>query len=537
MNLVLSPLDWFILLFVILGSLGFGMFMAYRKNSGKDSSSFFLGGRSIKWPVIGASLFATNIGAEHLVGLSGDSYRYGLSAGLVELTTVITLGVACAILFPYYMKNKLFTIPEFLELRYNRRTRTFFSGLMLIISIMTKLAFTLFAGALVLNSLLGWNIMSTIFYIGLAVAIFTIIGGFTAVAYTDALQVLIIIGGAAIMMFIGLDKVGGFTGLMEKAPQMMSIAKPYDDPVYPFWGILATAFYAGIFYWGMDQVNVQRTLAAPDLKNARWGAMFATLLKLLPVFIFALPGVIAFALFPGELQGDETKQTFVLLLNKLLPSGLRGLLMASLLAAMITSLIGVLNSVSTLVVRDFIVEFKPDFPEKKQVSLGRIVILAVTLLGIGAAYMVYKNEEGLYKYLQTISAYLVIPVFPAILFGIISKKVTLKGAVASVIAGIILATIFVTDQLIGPETGEQIFPLLHHKLTLNFGYRGLWAEILITIVLFAVSAFTEKTDPLKLEKTTIDYSKGIASFKGLTDWRLHLLVLTIITVLILIWLK
>ncbi len=537
MNLILAPLDWFVLLFVISGSLGFGMYMAYRKKSGRDSSSFFLGGRSIKWPVIGASLFATNIGAEHLVGLSGDSYRYGLSAGLVELTTVITLGVACAILFPYYMKNKLFTIPEFLELRYNRRARTFFSGLMLIISIMTKLAFTLFAGALVLNSLLGWNIMSTIFYIGFAVAIFTIIGGFTAVAYTDALQVIIIIGGAAIMMFIGLDKVGGFNGLMEKAPQMMSIAKPYNDPVYPFWGILATAFYAGIFYWGMDQVNVQRTLAAPDLKNARWGAMFATLLKLLPVFIFALPGVIAFALFPGELQGDETKQTFVLLLNKLLPSGLRGLLMASLMAALITSLIGVLNSVSTLIVRDFIVEFKPGFSEKKQVTVGRIVILAVTLLGIGAAYMVYKNEEGLYKYLQTISAYLVIPVFPAILFGIISKKVTLKGAVVSVFAGIILATIFVADQLMGPETGQHIFPFLHHKLTLNFGYRGLWAEILITIVLFAVSAFTKKTDPVKLEKTTIDYSKGVASFKGITDWRLHLLVLTIITILILIWLK
>jgi solute:Na+ symporter, SSS family len=537
MNLTLTPLDWIVLFIVMAGSLGYGMYMAYRKKSGQSSSNFFLGGRSIKWPIIGASLFATNIGAEHLVGLSGDTYRYGLSAGLVELTTVITLGVACAILFPYYMKNKLFTIPEFLEIRYSRRARTFFSGLMLIISIMTKLAFTLFAGALVLHSILGWNIISTIFYVGIIVAIFTIIGGLTAVAYTDAIQVIIMIGGSAIMLLIGLDKVGGFHGLMEKAPQMMSIAKPYDDPVYPFWGIMATAFYAGIFYWGMDQVNVQRVLAAPDLNNARWGAMFATLLKLLPVFIFALPGVIAFALFPGELQGDATKQTFVLLINKLLPAGLRGLLMASLLAAMITSLIGVLNSVSTLVVRDFIVEFRPDFAEKKQVSIGRIVILIVTLLGIGAAYMVYKNEEGLYKYLQTISAYLVIPVFPAILFGIISKKVTLKGAAVSVIIGIFLATIFVTDQFLGPDTGRQIFPFLHHKLTLNFGYRGLWAEIIITIVLFAVSAFTEKTEASRLEKTTIDYSKKLAAFKGLKDWRLHLLVLTIITIIILIWLK
>ena len=323
MNLSLSALDWLIFAIVIGGSLSFGLYMAWRKKAGQSSSNFFLGGRSMKWPIVGASLFATNIGAEHLVGLSGDSYRYGLPAGSVELTTAITLGFACAILFPYYIKNKIFTIPEFLEIRYNRRARTFFSGLMLIISVMTKLAFTLFAGALVLNGILGWNIMTTVIFIGVAVAIFTIIGGFTAVAYTDSIQVIIMIFGSAVMLFIGLDKVGGWEGLNTKVPEMMSIAKPFDDPVYPFWGILATAFYAGIFYWGIDQVNVQRTLAAPDLKQARWGAIFAVLLKLLPLFIFALPGVIAFSLFPGELQGEETKQTFVLLLNKLLPTGLR----------------------------------------------------------------------------------------------------------------------------------------------------------------------------------------------------------------------
>ena len=148
------------------------------------------------------------------------------------------------------MKNKIFTIPEFHELRYNRRARTFFSGLMLIISIMTKLAFTLFAGALVLNSILGWNVMTTVFYIGIAVAIFTMIGGFTAVAYSDVIQTVIMIGGTAIMLFIGLDRVGWWNGLMTKVPEMMTIAKPYDDAVYPFWGILATAFYAGNFLLG-----------------------------------------------------------------------------------------------------------------------------------------------------------------------------------------------------------------------------------------------------------------------------------------------
>jgi SSS family solute:Na+ symporter len=536
MSLSLSPIDWIILTVMMGGSLSFGLYMAYRKKAGQNSSNFFLGGRSIKWPVIGASLFATNIGAEHLVGLSGDSYRYGLAAGSIELTCAITLGFACAVLFPYYMKNKIFTIPEFLEIRYNRRARTFFSGLMLIISIMTKLAFTLFAGALVLNSIVGWNVMTTVFWIAIGVAIFTIAGGFTAVAYSDAIQVVIMIGGSAIMLFIGLGKVGGWDGLMTKVPEMMSIARP-GDQVYPFWGILATAFYAGIFYWGIDQVNVQRVLAAPDIKQARWGSMFAVTLKLLPIFIFALPGVIAYALYPGQLEGDATKQTFVLLLNNLLPAGLRGLLLASLMAALVTSLIAVLNSVSTLVVRDFIVEFRPDIPEKKQVTLGRYIILIVTFLGIGAAYMVYKNEEGLYKYLQTITAYLVIPVFPAIFFGIVSKKVTLKGAAASVLAGILIATVFVTDQFAGPEKGQQLFPILHHNLTLNFGYRGLWAEIIITGVLFAVSAFTEKTAPEKLATTTFTYTGKIARFEGLTDWRLHLGILSMITLFLYIWLS
>jgi SSS family solute:Na+ symporter len=536
MSISLNFLDWAIGIFVLLGSLSVGLYMAHRRSAGKNSSNFFLGGRKIKWPVIGASLFATNIGAEHLVGLSGDSYRYGLSAGSVELTTAITLGFACAVLFPYYIKNKIFTIPEFLEIRYNRNARLFFSGLMLVISIMTKLAFTLFAGALVMNSLLGWNVMTTVFYTGMIVAVFTIIGGFTAVAYTDTIQTVIMIVGCSIMLFIGLDKVGGWSGLMEKVPEAMVIAKPVEDPVYPFWGILATAFYAGIFYWGIDQVNVQRTLAAPNLQQARWGAMFAVFLKLFPVFIFALPGVIAFALFPG-LDGDESQQTFIVLLNQLLPSGIRGLVLASLVAALITSLIAVLNSVSTLVVRDFIMEFRPKTSEKKQVLLGRIVILIVVMFGIGAAWLVYKNDEGLYKYLQTITAYLVIPVFPAIFFGIVSKKVTLRGATVSVFAGVILATIFVVDQFLGPETGKTVFPFLHYKYTLNFGFRGLWAEILITGILFLVSAFTKKTAPEKLEKTTINYAERLEKFSGITDWRLHLAVLSAITVFLYIWLR
>lgn len=535
MQVNLGVTDWVIVVLLLAGSLLFGLYIAHRGKAGKSSSDFFLGGRRITWPIVGASLFATNIGAEHLVGLSGDAYRYGLSAGAVELTTAITLGFGCAVLFPYYIKNKIFTIPEFLEMRYDRRARLFFSGLMLTISIMTKMAFTLFAGALVLKSILGFDVMTTVIGIGIVTAVFTILGGFTAVAYTDSIQAVVMILGSGLMFLTGLHKVGGWHELLQRVPEAMHVAKPFDDPVYPFWGILATAFYAGIFYWGIDQVNVQRILAAPDIRQARWGAMFSTLLKLFPIFIFAMPGVIAFALYPG-LGEAQSKQTFVLLLNNLLPSGLRGILLASLLAALISSLVAVLNSVSTMTVRDFILEFHPSLPEKKQVLLGRIVILAATVLGLAATYLIYKSQEGLYKYLQTITAYLVFPVFPAIVFGIMSRKVTLRGAYVSVLAGILMATFFVIDQLAGPVKGKIMFPVLHLPLTENFGYRGLWGTLILIAVLFVTSAFTSRTVPAKLERTTINWSGKIEKIKTLSDWRLIWIILAIITILIYVWL-
>lgn len=532
MDLVLTKLDWFVGVSVLLASLAIGLYIAMRAHAGENSANFFLAGRKMLWPIVGTSVFATNIGAEHLVGLSGDAYRYGLCAGTVELTTAINLGIAAAILFPHYMRNRIFTIAEFLEIRYNPAARAFFSGLMLVICIMAKMAFTLYAGALVLHGLLGWNVMGTVVILGVFTAIFTVIGGFTAVSYTDSIQAIIMIVGCGVMLFVGLHKVGGWDGLVTKAGAAMSIARPYDDPNYPFWGIIAGSIYGGTFYWGADQVNVQRILSAPNLKQARWGAMFAALLKLTPVFIFAVPGVIALALFPGR----EAKMTFVTLLNELLPTGLRGMVLAALLAALISSLDSVMNAVSTMVVRDFVLQFKPDTSEKRQVLLGRISIFAATALGIGAAYLVYTTPEGLYKYLQTISIYLVMPIFPAIIFGIMSKKVTLAGAAASVLVGVILAAIFVCDQLMGVEAGERIFPYLHTKLTLNYTYRGAWGTTIMTIVLFAVSVFTKKTAPEKLEKTTINWSKKAEKFSGLSDWRLMWAVLVVITVLLYIWL-
>jgi len=532
MSFSLTAVDWVICLVGVCGSVFIGLRLASRAHASESSAGFFLAGRRLTWPVIGASLFATNIGAEHLVGLSGDANRYGLCAGTVELTTAICMGLACSLLFPYYIRTQVFTIPEFLELRYNRTARAFFSGLMLAICIMTKMAFHLYAGALVLNGLLGWNVMAVVVLTGIIIAIITIIGGFTAVAYTDSIQAGIMILGCGLMFLVGLHRVGGWHTLVSKMPVAMSIAKPYDDPNYPFWGIIAAAVYGGIFYWGMDQVNVQRVLGARDLQQARWGSMFATLLKFAPVFIFAVPGVIAAALFPGR----ESKTTFVTLLNELLPVGIRGLVLAALLASLIGSNLSVMNSVSTLVVRDFVLHFRPQSSERSQVFLGRIAIAAATALGVVAAYLVYTTPDGLYKYLQTISIYLVMPITPAIIFGIVSKRVTVKGAISSVITGLVLATFFVADQLMPAAEGAKLFPWLHTKLTLNYTYRGLWGTIVIVIVLFAVSAFTKKSDPARLERVTIKWGGSLDPFSGIRDWRLHLAILGAATIAIYRWL-
>ncbi len=527
----LTLLDLVVCCLAVTASIGIGLTIAIRKGAGESSSQFFLAGRHLNWPLVGASLFATNIGAEHLVGLSGDSYRYGLSAGTVELTTCICLGIACWLLFPYYIRARVYTIPEFLELRFNRIARVCFSGLMLVICIMTKLAFHLYAGALVLHSLLGWNVMPMVMLMAGGVAIITMVGGFTAVAYTDSIQTAIIIGGCSLMLFIGLHKVGGWHSLVAKMPMAMHVAKPYDDPNYPFIGILLGALYSGVFYWGMDQVNIQRVLGAKNLREARKGAMFATLLKLSPIFIFALPGVIAAALYPGR----NPKTTFITLLNDLLPTGIRGLVLAALICALIGSSLSVMNSVSTLFVRDFLLAFRNHASEKMQVAVGRMAIFFCTPLAVAAAYLIYTTPEGLYMYLQAVSIYLVMPVAPAIFFGIVNKRINFQGAVASAITGILFASLFVTDQLM-TSRGARLFPFLHWKLTLNYTYRGLWGSLITIAVLFIVSYLTRAPDPVQVKGLTVDWSARSASFEGLSDWRLQWSLLAIATIAIYAWL-
>jgi len=540
-RLDLTLTDWV----VCIGALGFnvllGLYLSVRARRRTGGGDFFLAGRALKWPIVGASLFATNIGAEHMVGLSGDSYRYGICAGTVELTTALCLGFAAAVLLPYYLKNRVFTIAEFLEIRFRPAARLCFSGLMLFICVVTKMAFCMYAGALVLQAVTGWGIMQSVLIMGTVTAVITMIGGFGVVAYTDAIHSPIMIAGSALVLFVGLHRVGGWNALCEAVrhspvPGGMHIHKPWTDSSYPFWGVILGAVYGGIFYWGIDQVNAQRMLGARDLRQARWGAMFAVLLKLTPVFIFALPGVIALALNPRIGVGDS-RATFIWILDNLLPSGIRGYVLSALLGAVLSSLIAVMNSVSTLAVRDFAMHFRPGLSGTGQVALGRLAIVAAMLMGSGAAAVIAWQPDGIYKYLQTISLYLVMPLTPPIVFGILSRRVTFAGAAASFFSGIALSALFVVDTLFRDRTSAaRLFPLLHHRITENYTYRGIWGTCAVAIILFAVSAFTRKTEPEKLEKTTINWGGRVAAFEGLSDWRLQLAGLLAVTALAYAWL-
>ncbi len=536
MGLSLSTLDWTIGCAALAANVLFGLWLALRARKSAGSDEFFLAGRRLTWPIVGASLLATNIGAEHMVGLCGDAYRYGLCAGANELTAAISLGVAAAILIPYYLRNQVFTVPEFLEIRYRKEARLFFSGMMLVICIVTKMAFCLYAGAFVLKSLVGWDIMPTVAALALATALITIVGGFAAVAYTDAIHAPILIVGSAAVLGIGLWKVGGWTALCSAVqhtavPNAMHMHRPFDDPIYPFWGIILCGFYGGTFYWGIDQVNIQRVLGAKDLRHARWGAMFAILLKLTPAFIFAVPGVIALVLFPGR----EPRTAFVTLLGDLLPEGIRGYVLSALVGSIVSALIAVMNSVATMSVRDFVLHVRPATSERAQVHLGRLAIFVAAALGIGGAWLVDNQPEGVYKYLITISVYLVMPIAPAIVFGILSKRVTFAGAAASVLIGLFLAAACMADtyvSYVSVEQGQRWFPWLHQPLTFNYTWRGVWGTVLITAVLFLVSAFTPKTTPEKLAKTTVNWGGRVEPFQGLADWRLQLAALLAVTVAI-----
>lgn len=473
-----SSLGWIDLSIIVLYfAIILGLAWWVIKQRQDTTTDYFLAGRHLGWFIIGASIFASNIGSEHLVGLAGSGATDGVAMAHYELHAWCLLVLAW-VFVPFYMRSKVFTMPEFLEKRYSPAARTVLSVISLVAYVLTKIAVGIFAGGVVFSVLLpDLNFMGLdSFWVGSVLVIvltgaYTILGGLRAVAYTEALQTIILIIGSILVTVFGLKALGGWGELRAVAgSEMFNLWKPlvpadiagtwapvreagrmawYFNDNYPWLGMLFCAPIVGLWYWCTDQYIVQRALGAPDEREARRGSICAAFLKLLPVFIFIIPGMICFALAKsgrvdilqqtlfdanGQLLRDRSQEAFPLLVAHILPVGIRGIVVAGLLAALMSSLAGVFNACSTLFTMDFYSRFKPKSTQHHLVWVGRVATAVMVLIGL-LWIPVIRGGKGLYDYLQGVQSYLAPPIFVVFFMGVFNKRMNAKGCLAALITG------------------------------------------------------------------------------------------------------
>ncbi len=482
--------DYGIIVVYLVVTVALGLYFARRWRGTED---FFLAGRSLTWPLIGFSLFATNISAEHFVGLAAGGHREGLVQGGYEWIASYCLLMLAGIFAPQYLKHKVFTIPEFFEKRYGLEVRALLTVYFLAMIVLTKTSVALYSGSRVITDLTGWDFQMILWGIGIITAIYTVAGGLAAVVYTDTLQAIVLICGSTLLTGLALDQVGWWPGLTERLEtlnkvELLSMVKGPESEL-PFSGFLLGNFLiGGMFYWCMDQVNVQRVLGAKNVREARLGAIFAGFLKVIPVFILVLPGVIAAAL---QLDiGDannipDYNKTYGVLVQTLLPVGSRGLVLAALLAALMSSISSMFNSASTLVARDLVARFKPNTSARTQIVIGQVALVMVMVGGILATPLIGRYGH-LWQYLQEVSAYLSVPFAVVGLSGVFIRRVNRLGAVAAIITGVAASILLLTDSHV--EGG--LFSFLRHPYLNSFLHRSFLCGLISFGMLLVTSFLT-----------------------------------------------
>ncbi|MDH4089749.1 MAG: sodium:solute symporter [Cyclobacteriaceae bacterium] len=486
-----ETLDWVVILGYFLVIAAIAAWVMTRKQT--STEDYFLAGRNIGWFIVGASIFASNIGSEHIVGLAGAGAGGKIPMLIYELHAwlVITLGW---VFLPFYIRSGVFTMPEFLERRFSPGTRWFLSVFSLIAYVLTKVSVTVYAGGIVIASILHidfwFGALATVILTG----IYTILGGMRAVVYTEALQTIVLVIGAATLTFIGLDAVDGWGGLRESLePGYLNMWRPPSDPDFPWPSLVITSTIVGLWYWCTDQYIVQRVLAAKNIKEGRRGTIFGGLLKLLPVFLFLIPGVIALALKNrGELQWETPDGAFAALLMDKMPVGFRGLVVAGLMAALMSSLASVFNSCSTLFTVDIYKKLYPQTPEKKLLNVGRIATGVVVILGILWIPIMQNISGVLYEYLQSVQAYIAPPIASVFLLGIFYKRINSQGAMTTLIVGLTVAFLRIGLELAVGSLNPDGF--LHAIAAMNFLSFAAWFFLFSVILCLTVSMLTPAPD-------------------------------------------
>lgn len=497
----LATLDWVVVAVYFLLTFGVAIVAGLRERKGGTSSTgYFLAGRDSGWFIIGGSLFASNIGSEHLVGLAGTGAASGVAVGQFEILASLVLLVLGWVFVPFYLSSGVFTMPEFLERRYSTGARWYLAIISIIAYVLTKISVTIAAGGIVFEALMGINFWTGALVVVVITGIYTIFGGLRAVLYTDLMQMFVLIGGAITVTVIGLNAVGGWDALTAQVqPSFFSLWRPMSDPDFPWTGILFGAPILGVWYWCTDQFIVQRVLAAKNQSEARRGTLFAGFLKLLPLFIFVLPGIIAYALSQqGKLQLTASDQALPTLVKALLPVGLKGLVVAGLLAALMSSLSSVFNSTSTLVTIDVYKKLKPQATEKQLVWVGQVS--TAILVGFGLLWIPIMKQVSaqLYQYLQSVQAYISPPIAAVFLLGILWKRVNAQGAMASLITGFVLGVVRLVLEL----NKESLDGVLLAYATINFLHFAILLFAICSLVLVGVSLMTPPPSAAQVEGIT-----------------------------------
>lgn len=573
----LYTLDWIIIFGYFAIILGIAWWVI--KKQKKTTDDYFLAGRHLGWFIVGASIFASNIGSEHIVGLAGSGATDGVAMAHYELHAWCLL-VLGWVMVPFYLRSRVYTMPEFLERRFSPTARTVLSGISLVAYVLTKIAVGVFAGGIVFSVLLpDINFLGLdSFWIGsilviVITGVYTVLGGMAVVAYTEALQTIILIIGSILVTYFGLQYLGGWSELKAIAgSEMFNLWKPlvpagveatwapvkeagrmawYFNDNYPWIGMLFCAPIIGLWYWTTDQYIVQRVLSAPNEREARRGSIAAAFFKLLPVFIFIIPGIIFYALavsgkvpaFQEQLIGpdgqvirDNAQQAFPMMVAHILPVGIRGLVVAGLLAALMSSLAGVFNACSTLFTIDFYSRLKPHVTQEKLVWVGRVATTVMVIIGL-LWLPVIRGGKGLYDYLQGVQAYLAPPIFVVFFAGIFNKRLNAKGALAALFSGFALGILrLAIDTPVKLVSGFQYEQgsLLWILNNIFFQYYSLLIFLVSLIVMYAVSYATEEPEYEKIKGLTFGTITDEHRRESRASWNAVDVIASIIVVLMIL---
>ncbi len=441
----LHQIDVVIVVVYFVFMVGIGLYFAGRNENATD---YFLAGRRMIWPLVGFSLFASQISSTTLVGLSGDAYATGISVYNYEWMSAVLMAFFAVFLLPLYLKSQVYTMPEYLSLRFDGRARTYFAVLTLFLNIVLDTAGSLFAGALIMKLIFpDIPIWQTIAVLAVVAGVYTIIGGLSAVMITDVIQAVLLIIGSTIIAIMAISEAGGWSNIVATVnPEQLSLIRPMDDPGMPWLGLVLGVPLLGFYFWCTNQFMMQRVLGAKNVDHGRWGALLAGFLKIPVLFLMVIPGTAAIILYP-ELERPDL--VFPTLMFDLLPVGVLGLVLAGFLAALMSQIDSTLNSASTLVTMDFIRRRHPELSSEKLLKVGRYVTFVFMLFAVLWAPQI-ENFGSLFKYLQAVLAYAVPPVVCLFLFGTFWSRANKEGGFATIITGVVSAVLlFIANEIVG----------------------------------------------------------------------------------------